>query len=392
MAVLPAASSCFLPYPCRELMTRPDSPIVDFYPEKFDIDMEGKKFSWQGVPLLPFIKEELLIKTVRSVEDQFTDEELYRNRIGHDVIFVRNDHPLAKYFLSIELSKLEDDSTKIEFQNENVYGSISLSKEFLIEGPFIKSIVPGVDDVNANLSLCARYHLPTVPNDYVFKARLLNGVVYPLAVLSQEDLLRRSTHSNVHKYLREMEEYKKDNGPIDTRFQRRQDRQYQPYNDRRKSYPDTRDNYRSRDSNYIDSSSHRGDYRDNYRDNSHRGDYRDNYRDNSRNYQNNYQPMNYQNNFPPMNNPNVQPMHNPHLRDYLNNPNNFQNNPQQNNYPNNNIFQKNQNNFQNNPQHNPQQNNYPNNNNFQNNNYQDHYYQNYDRNKRQSPYGGHHNR
>jgi 5'-3' exoribonuclease 2 len=56
MGVLPAASKTFILQPFHWLMTGSDSVILDFYPE----DLNGKKLSWQGVVLPPFIEEDRL--------------------------------------------------------------------------------------------------------------------------------------------------------------------------------------------------------------------------------------------------------------------------------------------------------------------------------------------
>jgi 5'-3' exoribonuclease 2 len=48
MGVLPAASRTLLPKAFQSLMVDEDSPIIDFYPEDFQIDMNGKKMLWQG--------------------------------------------------------------------------------------------------------------------------------------------------------------------------------------------------------------------------------------------------------------------------------------------------------------------------------------------------------
>jgi 5'-3' exonuclease len=51
------------------------STIIDFYPEDFKIDLNGKKFAWQGVALLPFVDEKRLFKAIKPFYNQLTDEE-----------------------------------------------------------------------------------------------------------------------------------------------------------------------------------------------------------------------------------------------------------------------------------------------------------------------------
>ena len=83
LGVLPKASSACLPAAYSRLMVAPDSPINDMYPEDFEIDMEGKKNSWEGLVLVPFIDEKKLTAAVNSVNTNLLSaQEKSQNSFG----------------------------------------------------------------------------------------------------------------------------------------------------------------------------------------------------------------------------------------------------------------------------------------------------------------------
>ena len=82
-------------------MTNDDSPIIDFYPDDFDIDMNGKKMVWQGVALLPFIDEKRLLKALKSKEPELSEDEKRRNRWGDNVMFIADQNMLYDPFCGL---------------------------------------------------------------------------------------------------------------------------------------------------------------------------------------------------------------------------------------------------------------------------------------------------
>lgn len=52
--------------------------------------MNGKKFAWQGVALLPFVDEKRLFKALQPYYKLLTDEEKRRNMRGADRLYVSN--------------------------------------------------------------------------------------------------------------------------------------------------------------------------------------------------------------------------------------------------------------------------------------------------------------
>jgi 5'-3' exoribonuclease 1 len=63
-------------------MTDKESPIFEFYPEKFEQDLNGKKQDWEAVVLIPFIDEGKLLKVMEIEELKLSKEEAHRNARG----------------------------------------------------------------------------------------------------------------------------------------------------------------------------------------------------------------------------------------------------------------------------------------------------------------------
>ncbi|WVQ99991.1 hypothetical protein IAU59_007134 [Kwoniella sp. CBS 9459] len=82
MGVLPEESKEHVPPAYRDLMTEETSPIIDFYPRDFELDMNGKKQDWEAVVKIPFIDQERLLRAMASRDQRLTTEEKHRNRSG----------------------------------------------------------------------------------------------------------------------------------------------------------------------------------------------------------------------------------------------------------------------------------------------------------------------
>ena len=87
MGVLPDRSKTIVPTAYHELMTNPDSPIIDFYPRDFELDMNGKKMEWEAVVKIPFIDESRLLSAMRTKEALLSEAEKQRNDFGVSLKF-----------------------------------------------------------------------------------------------------------------------------------------------------------------------------------------------------------------------------------------------------------------------------------------------------------------
>ena len=87
MGVLPPLSRQILPPAFQPLMVDPNSPILDFYPARYESDLNGKKNSWEAVVKIPFIDERRLLQALESREGGLTEEERSRNVHGRPTLF-----------------------------------------------------------------------------------------------------------------------------------------------------------------------------------------------------------------------------------------------------------------------------------------------------------------
>ena len=111
MSVLPAASRHALPEVFHDLMLNPESPIIDFYPEDFKVDLNGKKMAWQGIALLPFIEMPRLLAAVQGKYPELSPEDSARNERGRDVLIFSEGHEsLYDEVLTKFYSKRQGDS------------------------------------------------------------------------------------------------------------------------------------------------------------------------------------------------------------------------------------------------------------------------------------------
>ena len=145
MSVLPVASNHAIPEVFRSLMTDEDSDIQDFYPEDFPIDLNGKKFAWQGVALLPFIDAKRLLSAMERRYPLLSAEDAARNEVGKDVLIMSDRHPLYNEIVSNFYSKKQQSSTyRLNPRiSEGLAGKVEKNAEYLPQSSLMFPIVEG---------------------------------------------------------------------------------------------------------------------------------------------------------------------------------------------------------------------------------------------------------
>lgn len=152
MGVLPASSNHALPKIFHPLMSDPTSEIIDFYPEDFAVDLNGKKFAWQGVILLPFIDEKRLLDAMEKKYPLLTEDERSRNTHGTEVLLLSDRHPLYQDLAANFYSKKPGPAQyNLNMRvSEGLAGIVERSETYIPHGSLVSSLegygMPSLDD------------------------------------------------------------------------------------------------------------------------------------------------------------------------------------------------------------------------------------------------------
>ena len=194
MGVMPPASKHTLPEAFHPLMEDEDSPIKEFYPLDFEVDLNGKKFAWQGVALLPFIDEKRLLKAMAEKYPLLTDDEVKRNTFGEEVLIFSSKHPLWDEVAGNFYGK-KAGAPKFKLSprvSEGLHGKISKNESYLPDSalvmPFTYEDQDEFTDLSQDESVSVDYHMPVLNS--LHKSMLLPGVKFDEPALDFQDVQR----------------------------------------------------------------------------------------------------------------------------------------------------------------------------------------------------------
>ncbi|CEF68627.1 5'-3' exoribonuclease 2 homolog [Strongyloides ratti] len=186
MGVFPAASSQHVPECWRKLMTDIDSEISDFYPTDFAIDLNGKKFSWMGVALLPFVDQERLLACLEKYSDGLTEDEKKRNIRGENHIYVSKVHSAFEKIR--EIYETNQDVTWISLNptsNNGVTLLISRMEDCInLDEPYYSPVKAMICKDFTNSCAMALVRDPFFVDQHHYPVHRLEGVIEPERIVS----------------------------------------------------------------------------------------------------------------------------------------------------------------------------------------------------------------
>ena len=195
--------------------------LIELYPNKFDIDFNGKRMPWESIVLIPFLPENVILNyeqkqrlkyskenemnlTEQERELILTDRELERNCHGKSYLYqfdkINNNinREIYEVYMNIQVTDLSSNYNK-----KNVAYSfptlktINYNYTFDLRKQYAKSVVSKKLRV-----ICLRPILNTgLLNEMNLKSFLLNGSIFINYPFKQEAILRGIYINNQYLYL-----------------------------------------------------------------------------------------------------------------------------------------------------------------------------------------------
>ncbi|KAH8684782.1 exoribonuclease 2 [Tricladium varicosporioides] len=189
MGVLPAASRQAIPKEFHDLMTDPESEIIDFYPEDFVVDLNGKKFAWQGVALLPFIDSKRLLDAMAKKYPLLPPDVAARNTVGKDALLFAEKHDDLYADVAGNFYSKKQTSTEFKLNPRSSEGLTGLVVKNEAHVPHsslsfpLSDAMPSLDD---DRSISVHYEMPK--SKHIHKSMLLRGVKFNAPALNASDI------------------------------------------------------------------------------------------------------------------------------------------------------------------------------------------------------------
>jgi 5'-3' exonuclease len=90
LSVLPPKSAGIIPIPLSQLLTDSRSEIKKLCPDKFAVDISGKRKEWEGIVLLPVVNFDIISKEYFKHIGKVSREDLERNIRGESLLYCFN--------------------------------------------------------------------------------------------------------------------------------------------------------------------------------------------------------------------------------------------------------------------------------------------------------------
>ncbi|CAD6342545.1 unnamed protein product [Miscanthus lutarioriparius] len=167
---------------------RPFDQLMAVLPKQRHIDTHGKRFLWQGIAMLPFIDERLLILATKTVEDKLAVHEINRNTVRRDKIFLRNSNTMPNGSAFAQTSDCLAKKLPLDPSTSELGGWLSPVDDDIISCGFLRSPIRDLQDIRNDQTISFLF---SNPEPVQIIPRLLDNVQKPEKTVTETEIPKR---------------------------------------------------------------------------------------------------------------------------------------------------------------------------------------------------------